>query len=345
MKADEPRSPTKHVLEHAVPTVIHHPEEDMNKLRRWITHAQENPVKFWGIVGAFALGLLALSLIGSGFSFGKAAKNEAWTELESAKTAAERVEIANTFPNTPASRWALLQAATEYYNQGFAELPSNKDLALPTLKKALDLFQKVSESAEPDTIQARAAALGVARTLEARNELEKAIKQYEKVVATKGWSTTEEGKIAERQIRLLKTPEAVAFYKELYAYKAVTAEIPAGGSTDLSFPLNSLVPLPGASIPGMVPGAPPIPFNLPALPTIPLATDKGVEPNPALVPPPPPASPTPKAELPADPFVPKAKAKDEPKSVEPKPENKPTESKPESKTGFPSEIFAPDAKK
>jgi len=326
MKADEPRSPTKHVLEHAVPTVIHHPEDDMNQLRRWIFHAQENPVKFWGIIGAFTVVLLILSIVGSGFSFGKAARSEAWTELESAKTAAERVEVANSFPDTPASRWALLQAATEYYNQGFAELPSNKDLALPTLKKALDLFQKVSEAAEPDSIQARAAMLGVARTLEARGDLEKAIKQYEKVVATKGWASTEEGKLAERQIRLLKTPEAVAFYKELYAFKPVTAEIPGGGSTKLDFPLNSFAPPPGGSMPGTVPGAPPIPFNLPSLPTPPPATEKGVEPNPVDVPPPP-ASPIPKAgELPPDPFLPKAKPA-------------------EPKTGLPSDIFVPDAKK
>ena len=340
MKADEPRSPTKHVLEHPVPTVIHHPEEDMNQLRRWLTHVQENPLKFWGAIGALTLLLLIGSIIGNGLSFGKAAKDEAWTELETAKTAAERVEIANTYPNTPASRWALLQAATEYYNQGFAELPSNKDLALPTLKKSLDLFQKVAESAEPDSTQARISMLGVARTLEARNDLDKAIKQYEKVAANKGWGDTEEGKLAAKQAQLLKTPEAVTFYKDLYAYKAPTVDLPPGGTSDLNFPLNSMIPRPGAPGSGMVPGAPPIPFTLPTLPTTttPPATVKTVEPNPIDVPPPP-ASPTPKAgEMPQDVFAPRTKT--EPRAAEPK-----AESKPETKAALPSDPFAPGEKK
>ncbi len=309
MKADEHRSPIKHVLEHEVPTVIHNPEEDMNQLRRWIFHLQENPAKFWGILGTIAVVLLGISLISNGGLFGRTAKDEAWTELETAKTAAERVEIANTFPNTPASRWALLQAGTEYYNQGFSELPGNKDLALPTLKKALDLFQKVAEAAEPDSIQARAATLGIARALEARNELDKAIAQYEKVAANKGWAATEEGKFAAKQAQVLKTPEAATFYKELYAFKPPTVEIPAGGKMDLNFPLNSLIPPPGAS----VPGASTIPFTLPSLPptsTTPPATEKGVEPNPLTVPPPPAAPEAKPGDFPADPFAaPKAEAK------------------------------------
>lgn len=311
MKADEHRSPIKHVLEHEVPVVIHNPEEDMNQLRRWLYHAQENPAKFWGGVALIALVLFGLSFLSNGLSLGRASRDEAWAELETAKTAAERVEIAKTHKGTPASAWAMLQAGTEFYNQGFVELPSNKDLALPTLKKALEQFQAVAEMAEPDSTQARAAILGMARTYEARNELDKAIAQYQKVSANKLWAATEEGKFAEKQARLLKTPEAVAFYKDLYAFKAPTAEIPAGGKTDLNFPLNSLIPPPGVSMPGSVPGASTIPFTLPSPSptTTPPATEKGVEPNPLTVPPPPAAPATKAGDIPADPFASKPEAK------------------------------------
>ncbi len=115
---------------------------------------------------------VGLSVLGSGLTLGRAASDEAWTKLETAKTPGDRVEIAKRVPqDRRPSAGRCLQAATEYYNQGFNDLPAHRDAALPNLKKALDLFQKVADESEPNSPQARAAALGVARTLEARNDL------------------------------------------------------------------------------------------------------------------------------------------------------------------------------
>jgi hypothetical protein len=237
MKSDEPRTPSRHQFQHAVPTVIHNPEEDMPVLARWVHRAMANQARFWGGLGTAVAVLIGLVILVSSLSQRREASNEAWTKLESAKSASARVEIAKEFPNTSAGLWALLQAATEYYNQGFSDLPANKDVALPTLKKALDLFDKVATEAPANSTQARVAAFGLARTLEARNDLDKAIAQYEKVAANKAWAGTDEAREAERMAQVLSRPDTVAFYKNLYAYKPVEAKLPPGGMENLQLPM------------------------------------------------------------------------------------------------------------
>ena len=312
MKPDDTRTSPQaaagqhHLLDHEIPTVIHHPEEDQPLLRVWVDRAMANPTRFWGLLAAAVVVLTGLSLLAGGLSLGKAASDEAWTKLETAKTAAERVEIAKDFPKTAAERYALLQAATEFYNQGAMDLPANRDVALPTLKKALDLFQKVADEAPADTPQARVAAFGLARTYEARNELDKAVAQYRKVAATKAWAGTEEARSADRLAKVLKTPEAVAFYKDLYSYKRTEMTLPAGGTENFKLPFDFTTP-PGSTAPA-APGA--------------------AEPNPLLVPPPPPSPPA----APADAEKAKAPAGSG---------TRPSEAKSES---LPADLFAPPPK-
>lgn len=332
---DEPHLPSRHQLDHAVPTVIHHPEEDMPLLARWVRHAMENPTRFWGMIIVVVVVVIALGIVSSGLSMGRSASDAAWTRLETAKTPSERVEIAREFPETQAGQWAILQAATEFYNQGFADLPANKDTALPALKKALDYFDEVAREAPRDSPQARAAALGAARTLEARNELDKAIKQYEKVAST--WKETPEAIEAERLAKLLSKPESVAFYKELYAYKPVEATLPPMGQGTMTLPSM-----------GQGGGGLNLPTNHPPIDGSTTFPNFG---SPLMIPPPPPSSPspTPKDEpapgpgagtlqdkdtplpgLPADPFA--------RENTTPKPQAEP------SKNELPTDPFAPKPK-
>lgn len=231
---DEPRTPLKHEHEHAVPTVIHHPEEDLPLLARWLKHAMENQTRFWSLLIGLVVIVVGISLLSTGLTSGRTASNEAWTELDAAKTAAERVEIANKYPNTAAERWALLQAASEYYKTGFDDLPNNRDAALPQLKLALKYFEQVAQESPKDAPQARAAAFGVARTHEARNEIEKAIEQYKSVA--KSWPDSEEGREAKKLAEQLQKPETVAFYKELYAFKPVETTLPPLGQGSIPLP-------------------------------------------------------------------------------------------------------------
>jgi hypothetical protein len=275
MKPDESRTPSKHRhgQEHAA-TVIHDPEQGMNLLERKLRHLMDNQTRFWGLLIGLVVVMVGLSLLASGLPLGRASSNEAWTKLESAKSAEEREEIARDFPQSPAKQSALLLAAAEYYMRGFSELPANKEVALPLLKKALDRFQAVADEAPPKSPQARAAALGVARTHEARYELDKAVAQYEKVAGNPAWKETAEATEAARLAALLKKPGTVAFYKDLYTFKPVEATLPAGGTGALTMP-------PIGSSPATIPG-------LDDLLSAPIK-----QPDPLLVPPPP--TPAPKA--------------------------------------------------
>lgn len=352
MKADESRSPLplKHKLDHAVPTVIHHPEDEMPLLRRWFHRAMEHPTRFWTLVAAVAVVVLGLSVLSSGLTIGKATSDAAWTRLETAKTPGDRVEIAKEFPNTPAERWAKLQAATEYYNQGFNDLPANREAALAALRKALDLFEQVARDAPAETPQARAAALGVARTLEARNDLDKAVAQYEKVAGTRTWAGTEEARTAARLAAALKTPEARSFYKDLYAFRSPEATLAPGGIGNIPIPLpDSHPPLNGPTVP-----TPTSPFAVPGAAATPSAGN-AAEPNPLEVPPPPP-SPAPRPatkgaaapgaeSLPLELFNPNRPATATPKAEPPKVE--PPKVEPPkgagSGSGLPADVFSPPA--
>jgi tetratricopeptide (TPR) repeat protein len=301
--------PVRHQLDHVVPTVIHDPEEKMTALARWTRHAIQEPRRYLGwpaaILGVVLLTVVVWKLASGGVSN----ESEVWSKLETAKTPSERVDLAKAHPRSPAATWALLQAATEYFNQALADLPNNRDVALQTSKKALDLFDQISREAPHDSPPARVAALGRARVLEMRNELPKAVEQYERVV--KDWPDSPEAAEARRYAEALKDPQAVAFYKELYAYSPTTMTLPPGGTETFPAPAigpgmsgGSLIPGPAASTPGDKP--PPLSRDLviPGLREV-------VEPNVGGTPPPAQPKPgTPAAtqkDLPADVFAPKPK--------------------------------------
>jgi hypothetical protein len=246
--------PVRHQLDHAVPTVIHDPEEGMNTLGRWVHRALREPRRYLGWPATIVIGL-ALLLIAWNLSAGRGSSvSEVWTKLDTAKTTSERVEVARANPKSPASTWALLQAATEYFNQALADLPNNRDVALPTSQKALALFEDVVKEAPHDSAQARVAALGKARVLEMRNELSKAIEQYERVANDKDWRDSPEASEARRYADALKDPQAVAFYKDLYDYSPTKLNLPPFGSETLPLPGSGPPPVPPPSAnPGMSP--------------------------------------------------------------------------------------------
>jgi hypothetical protein len=249
----------RHQYEHQVPTKIHDPEEDMMLLARWFHRALKHPARFWGSVIVVAGSILALVLLSNVVSLGSSNTQEVWTKLETAKSPSDRVLLAEDNPKSPAAPWARLQAASEYYNQGLADLPNNRDVALPTLKKALDNFDAVTKTAPVNSPEARTAALGKARTLEARNELPKAIEQYQLVEKT--WPGTTEADEAKEMAAALQKPEASKFYKDLYAYSPPKVTLPPLGSQNLDMPL---LPSP----PGLGSPAEANPLGVPA--TIPL---------------------------------------------------------------------------
>src|SRR5262249_34378164 len=137
-----PPLPVRHQLDHAVPTVIHHPEEKMTALGRWTHHVLQDPRKY----STWLLGFVAAALaIFAGWSFatrGRGSSSEEWSKLDAAIKPEDRVEIAKEYPNSEVSTWALLQAATVYFDDAIKDMPNNKDVAVPALGKALALFER-----------------------------------------------------------------------------------------------------------------------------------------------------------------------------------------------------------
>jgi tetratricopeptide (TPR) repeat protein len=241
-----PVIPVRHQLEHEIPTVIHHPEENMTALGRLTFHILQDPRKYSTWALTVLLGILAV-IVGINFSAGGRSRDaDAWTKLETATKAEQRVEVAKEFPKSPASTWALLQAATEFHNLALADLPNNKDVALPLFKKALGLFDQVAKEAPADSFQARAAVWGKARTLEAQSDLGKAIEQYDLVITR--WPDSPEAADAKRIVEALKQPDAANFYKELYSYSPTKVTLPPLSSEELNLPSTGVNPPDSKSI-------------------------------------------------------------------------------------------------
>ena len=254
--------PVRHQLEHAVPTVIHNPEENMTALGRWANHAMKEPSRYMGWPLAIIGVVLVLAIVPRLVTGGSSGEADVWKKLEAAKTPVERVDLAKANPKSAASTWGRLQAATEFFSQALGELPKERDAAVTALKKAQELFDEVLRDAPHDSPQARVAALGKGRVLEMRGDLPKAIEQYELVAKDKDWSQTAEGAEARQFAEALKDPQAVAFYKELYAFEPAKLTLPPGGTETILPPgLGSPLTLP----PGAGSTESPLPGQAPML--------------------------------------------------------------------------------
>jgi hypothetical protein len=274
--------------EHA-PTVIHDPTADETILARWLRESLEKGPRFWLSIGAAAVLLAALVIAVSSFGRGSSAASAAWTELMLARDVDEQVKIGQSTEG-PVAAWALLQAAEERYREAFNDLPHNRDAALPLLSNAYDLFRQARDKAPADSPARRFAAMGMARCLEARGDLEGAIQHYQEVVQS--FPGTDEARQAEELAALLKKPETIAFYQKFSSFRPAEVTIPPRGST-------------GINLPGLPPDHPPL--DGPPIPA-PGLDQPETGPAPLLAPPaglppldstPPPAEP--KAEAPAEP--------------------------------------------
>src|SRR6516164_6468188 len=75
---DEPRSRARHKLDHAVPTVIHDPEEKMPVLARWIRHTMANQTRFWSWIAVLVVVVTGLAIVSNGLSLGRSSSDAAW---------------------------------------------------------------------------------------------------------------------------------------------------------------------------------------------------------------------------------------------------------------------------
>jgi hypothetical protein len=276
---DEP-----HHLQHSVEpssTVIHHYEEDETLLARWLRRGLEKGPKFWVFVGGCVAALIALTVLVSGLMMGKSEASQAWRELLEARTSDQQVKVADTYPKTEASRWALLEAASAVYNDGFNLQSTNRDASAPLLKKAYSLYEQVyQESVKIDEPVARRAAFGKARTLEASNDLSGAIAQYQSIAKT--WPDTPEAKRAAALAKALQNSKNADFYTWLASYKPAEMTLPPLGKGTFDFP-PQYPPAAADAMPGVGVGSVPtseLPTNVFEPPLTP-TPEGAAEPTPA----------------------------------------------------------------
>ena len=187
----------RHQFDHVVPTVIHHPEEKMTALGRWTHRVVQDPKKYatWAIV-------IAVSVLVAGCRLelddGRGLTRRARFGPSSTRRRRRRTSSRSprTIRNLRLRRGPFFRPPTCISRTRTKDLPNNRDVALPTFAKAIKLYDQVARERPKDSFQARAAALGQARSLEARNELSAAIEQYELVV--KNWPGTAGGRAGQR---------------------------------------------------------------------------------------------------------------------------------------------------
>jgi hypothetical protein len=313
------QAPARHQFEHVTPTVIHDPEADMMLLARWAHRALANPTRFWGVLGGGIAAILAIVVLSSLASSKSSSQADLWSQLDAAKNADDQVKIAKENPNSPAASWALLQAASRLYKSGVDDLPKNRDAALQSLKKAVDLFDEAGKGAAKDSPVALAAALGKARSLEARNELPKAVDQYKLVADT--WPNAPEAAEAKQLAAALQKPDAAAFYKELYSFTPEKVTLPPMGTQSFDLPLPSGIGGASGSLDNILG---PATGGVPSIP----------------IPPPPPSAPKADDAKPAAPAETKPAAPAEAKPATPA-ETKPEPAKPAAPAATPAPAPAP----
>ncbi len=265
--------PVRHQFDHVVPTVIHHPEEKMTALGRWTHHVVQDPQKYATWAVAIAATVLAVVLGWKWMAGGGSPTSEVWSNFDTAKKAEDIVTMVAASPKSPAATWGLLRAANLYFEDGTKDLTNNRDVALPAFGKAIKLYEQVAREAPKDSFQARWAALGHARALEARNELAAAKEKYDLVV--KNWPGSAEAEQAKELAEAIQQPSAAAFYKELYAFSPPKMTLPPYGSEKFDFPATGSTTKFGPT--GILPSLSNLPVEL-APPNLDIR-----EPNPAKV--------------------------------------------------------------
>lgn len=253
-------------------TVIHDYEEDQTLLARWLTRAMSKGPTFWMLAAGFVAVIFAVCYLVSGLTSGKSAGARAWEEVILAGSIEDFQRVATTEGETAAGRWSALNAASRRYRDALGRLPADRAGAAPILTQALEDFRAIEDDPKSDDTLRRLAMIGIARTLETREELPDAVAQYEKVAAK--WPNTDEGKSAAKRAERLKTPEAIAFYKKFGTYKPRSSSSTIGprGTNRLDLPpghpdpFGPIMPAPslnGGGVPvGSIPSAGELPREL-----------------------------------------------------------------------------------
>ncbi|MBX7167840.1 MAG: hypothetical protein K1X74_16020 [Pirellulales bacterium] len=220
-------------------------------------------------------GVLALIVVGGIYVYlsntSEAQKRAAWDSFNDA-TNDNKLEqlddLARDFPDAPAGLWAQLVAANKRLEAGGELLFSNRTAARDELRKAVEGFDAVRETAQIPLLREQA-IWGAARAYESlgyesRADMETALKLYEQLAEIKD---SPFASIARLRADDLKREGTKQFY-DWFATQQLEGTAPAGGQTGLD-DLNTL-----GEGPDIVPsqGTPPVDTPPPTTETSPTET-------------------------------------------------------------------------
>lgn len=253
MKQESPAR-VKHLAKNTAEPVIHHYEEDQTLLARWVLKGLEKGASFWIAVLAAVAVVCVVGYLISNTLTGESESAKAWTDVMTARDVDDLEKVFGEDAKGPVALWSRLEAATARYQEGILKLPNDREGARPLLTQAIDWFREVEKQAGADGPLKRLAAMGLARTLEARNDLQDAIQEYDRVATT--WPNTDEARIAGSRAKTLKSPAAIDFYAKFYAYRPSEVGLPPRSSSTFG----------GPNIPGLNPSDLLSPYSPPSSP-------------------------------------------------------------------------------
>ncbi len=153
-----------------------------------------------GVVVLIVAAIVALMLSLTQRSRNVAGGWQAYYDATVARNAEKLSEIAKDYEGTTAGLWATQSAGDAYLMQGTSLLHIDRDDAADRLNKARAAYQQVIDQTYDDLLKPRA-LIGLAQCYEARNEVEEAEKQYNRVI--EGWPETSLAKLAKERRDLL----------------------------------------------------------------------------------------------------------------------------------------------
>jgi hypothetical protein len=260
----------KHLYGKAAETHIHDPDADRTLLERWLRKMAAKGLNYWLTAAIVVLAVLLAAQWGSRF-FNQRDESaaKAWTALFLTTSPDDLPKAAEAFGTSTAGAWAHYQAGTARYQEGMRNIPANREAAKPFLNQAFDEYKTAADSAGDDTYLKRISTLGMARALEARNELTESAEMYEQI--STDWPDTEEAKFAAKRAQQLRSPEAQSFYAQLYSFKVPDFGLPprSGDSGATGVSPGSMPDLPPRrSSSPTAPGAPGTPTGSSDLPDV-----------------------------------------------------------------------------
>jgi len=220
-------------------------ELQKNELADSLAHGIERVRPYSRVISGILLGIVALSIAWA-YTSNKSARRvtSGWDQYFQAISQSDQdllVQVAENYAGTPPAVWAKLTLADELLRDGSSRMLVDKREAKERLGRAANNYRGVvSEADEP--ILTQRASLGLGRTYESLNNLERAREQYQTIV--RKWPDSAVAKAAKQRLDDLDKGLTKQFYDWIAKYEPPRTTSQPGSPAGLKpdFKLDNLGP-------------------------------------------------------------------------------------------------------